>query len=273
MTSQRRQTGAGVRRGFTAMAAGMLLFVAAGCGQPAFIGAAKGEFPLAEKAERPSAVKSFKKLFDTHCQGCHGPNGKNGAAPPLNDPLFLAIVPKEELKRVITNGRKYDNSAGGRRVGEPSMSQDTMMPAFARSNGGPLTDEQIDILVQNLHDPGENMGWSKPASIEGVPPYIGTKKGNAEDGAGVFAMNCASCHGENGKGGQEGSLNDPAFLALTSDQLLRRIVITGRPDFGMPNFRTRERKDFKPLTDQDVADVVAYVASWRKSVVPSGSTR
>ena len=30
-------------------------------------------------------------------------------------------------------------------------------------------------------------------------------------------------------------INDPAFLDLASEQVLRRFVITGRPDFGMPN--------------------------------------
>ena len=32
-------------------------------------------------------------------------------------------------------------------------------------------------------------------------------------------------------------MNEPDFLALVSDQALRRIIITGRPDLGMPNYR------------------------------------
>jgi cytochrome c oxidase cbb3-type subunit 3 len=200
-------------------------------------------------------------LFDRNCRGCHGADGVGGPAPPLNDPLFLAIVPEEALRRVISEGRK-----------------DTLMPAFARSKGGPLTDEQIRIVVRNLASPAKGSGWTIDSSIADVPSYRQddsgkgrAKPGNAEDGAAVYEMNCASCHGDKGEGGKAGALNDPAFLALTSDQVLRRIVITGRKDLGMPDFRTREYKNFKPLTNQDVADVVAFVASWRKAVVPSGS--
>jgi hypothetical protein len=53
---------------------------------------------------------------------------------------------------------------------------------------------------------------------------------------------------------------------LISDQALRRLVITGRPDLGMPDYRTQgERPEpFRPMSRQDVADVVALLASWRQ---------
>ena len=41
----------------------------------------------------------------THCAGCHGADGKLGPAPPLNDPLFLAIVPDAELRARHRRGR------------------------------------------------------------------------------------------------------------------------------------------------------------------------
>ena len=82
---------------------------------------------------------------------------------------------------------------------------------------------------------------------------------------------CA-CHGPNGQGGDHiqmkaGAINDPAFLALISNQALRRYVITGRPDLGMPGFAdTSERGDnFQPLTDADVTDLVTLLASWRQT--------
>ena len=60
------------------------------------------------EADRPvpaDQVKNFNALYSTRCAGCHGADGKLGPAPPLNDPLFLAIVPDAELLRVITEGR------------------------------------------------------------------------------------------------------------------------------------------------------------------------
>ena len=62
-----------------------------------------------------------------------------------------------------------------------------------------------------------------------------------------------------------GRINSPAFLALMSDQALRRIIITGRHDLGMPNFAEKEGRpeSFKPLTNQDVNDLMALLQSWR----------
>jgi cytochrome c oxidase cbb3-type subunit 3/ubiquinol-cytochrome c reductase cytochrome c subunit len=230
-----------------------LAFSLVGCNKPVFLG---GEFPLAEQNERPGEIKDFGKLFNTHCRGCHGPNGRDGGAPPLNDPLFLAIVPEAELRQVIANGRKH-----------------TLMPAFAHANGGPLTDQQIAVLAGNLHAPDKLKDWTRPEAPRDTPDYLladalkkGSKPGDAGQGADVYAMNCAGCHGSSdGKSGTHGPVLDPAFLALTSDQALRRIVITGRHDLGMPDYRTRTYKNFVPLTNQDVADVVAFVAARRKA--------
>ena len=83
----------------------------------------------------------------------------------------------------------------------------------------------------------------------------------------VFARACAVCHGERGQGLREGdgAIHDPVFLALVSDQALRRYVITGRPDLGMPNFDEArpDDPDFKSLTGQEVTDLVELLASWR----------
>ncbi len=80
-------------------------------------------------------------------------------------------------------------------------------------------------------------------------------------------MACASCHGDDGRGGKSaGAINDPNFLALISDQALRRYVITGRPDLGMPDYADPKGRPegFQPLTSQDVANVVALLADWRR---------
>ena len=52
----------------------------------------------------------------------------------------------------------------------------------------------------------------------------------------------------------------PAFLALISDQNLRSITIAGRPDQGMPDWRSAGAQ---PMTDQQVTDIVAWLASKR----------
>ena len=77
---------------------------------------------------------------------------------------------------------------------------------------------------------------------------------------------CAGCHGENGRTeSRPGSVNERAFLSLLSPQVLRRLIITGRPDLKMPDYADRagRPRDFKPLTSQQIADLVALLTYWR----------
>lgn len=204
---------------------------------------------------RPDQVEDFEALFKQNCRGCHGDGGQNGPAPPLNDPLFLAIISNEQLRTVITQGRNG-----------------YLMPAFGADNGGHLTTKQIDILAAGIRQ-----RWAAPIAQpkEPLPIYSVSEAakngpaGNPQDGAKVFASACSNCHGDNGSGGSIGAINSPDFLALLSDQSLRRIVITGRPDLKMPDYASSDGvnrpADFKPLTAKDIADVVALMASWRRA--------
>ena len=54
---------------------------------------------------------------------------------------------------------------------------------------------------------------------------------------------------------------DKAYLSLITDQGLRTIVITGRPDFNAPDWRNNVAGH--PMSDQEITDVVAWLASQR----------
>src|SRR5207237_350800 len=110
-----------------------------------------------------------------------------------------------------------------------------------------------------------------PALAKAAPPYLAPKSGDSKRGAKVFDRACMVCHGEKGKGDKKDDrlvINHPAFMGLISDRALRRIAITGRPDLGMPNYAetgpNRERGAFKPLTADEITDLVAFLASWRR---------
>lgn len=205
-------------------------------------------------AHRPPALgqgASFEALYRQNCSGCHGREGRLGPAPPLNDPLFLALVPDAELLRVVTEGRPG-----------------TPMPAFAEDRGGPLTDDQVRVLARGI-----KARWAEAGEApEGAPPYsAGQGLGDKDRGLAVFARACAGCHGSDGrKDGME--VRDPAFLELTSDQALRRIVITGRPDLDMPDYAGKARRgpDYQPLTAAEVADLVALLGYWRQGGTADG---
>ena len=74
------------------------------------------------------------------------------------------------------------------------------------------------------------------------------------------------CHG---KGAKVGPVTDPSYLALVSNQNLRTSIIVGRRDFGMPDWRFLNLGH--ALTDQDIADVVAYLASLRPQAAQTGA--
>ncbi|MBI5201341.1 MAG: c-type cytochrome, partial [Elusimicrobia bacterium] len=77
-----------------------------------------------------------------------------------------------------------------------------------------------------------------------------------ETGGKLFAAKCASCHGASGEGGIGSRLNSESFLRLADDRFLYRAVSAGRPGTAMPGWYM--------LPSRDVADLIAYLRSWRK---------
>src|ERR1700683_3061820 len=133
---------------------------------------------------------------------------------------------------------------------------ETSMPAFAQHSGGMLTDDQINVILLGIRT------WAGPDALRdaAVPPYTAPAPGDPKRGAMVYSAYCSSCHGPDGRGGKRASaIVDPSYLALVSDQYLRTIVIVGRPELGAPDWRSDIAG--KPMSAQDISDVVAWLAS------------
>jgi len=210
-----------------------------GCGAP------HGQPRTGSEIVAPNQVLEFGALYAENCAGCHGKEGRGGAAIALADPVYLAIADEGAMRRAIANGVRG-----------------TAMPAFAASAGGLLTDKQIDVITQEIR-----ARWSRPGLLDTAnpPSYAATSSGDSQRGEAAYKTYCESCHGPGGQGGPKGSaITDDSFLALVSDQGLRTIVITGRPELGAPDWRGNARG--KPMSDQDVTDVVAWLASRRAQV-------
>ena len=190
----------------------------------------------------PSEISDFATLYGQNCAGCHGAEGRGGAAIALADPVYLGIADEAVMRKVIVNGVRG-----------------TSMPAFAQSAGGMLTDKQIDVITKEIRS-----RWSRPGILAGAnpPAYAAKTAGSAQQGQVVYGRYCASCHGSEGQGGPKGSaITNDSFLALVSDQGLRTIVIAGRPELGAPEWRGNVPG--KPMSDQEITDVVAWLASRR----------
>src|SRR6202050_4498461 len=91
----------------------------------------------------PSEISDFNILYGENCAGCHGGDGKGGAAIALGDPVYLAIANDATINRVTAEG-------------VPG----TSMPAFAQHFGGLLTDSQIDAIVHGIR-----VSWAKPEAL------------------------------------------------------------------------------------------------------------
>jgi mono/diheme cytochrome c family protein len=194
-----------------------------------------GEPKDQDELQRPENVVSFDRLYKQNCSACHGENGSGGPAIDLSNPNYQVLVDDASLRHWITSGMPG-----------------TQMPAFGESAGGFLTTKQIDVLIT-----GMRLRWSPRSVSKGdMPPYVSNTAGNVGHGSETFREKCASCHQQNSQ-----NLTDPSYLALVSDQSLRTIVIAGRPDLGHPDWR--QISPDKPLADQDVSDIVAYLHSLR----------
>lgn len=190
---------------------------------------------------RPEQVLNFSTLYQQNCSGCHGAEGKGGVAIALRDPVYLAIVDDDAIRRTTVKG------VSG-----------TQMPPFAQSAGGTLTDKQIDVLVRGIRS------WARPGAVRDVslPPYAAVPPGDAQRGAKVFATFCSACHGPDGGGTKKASsIVNGTYLALVSNQGLRTTVIAGRPELGAPDWRNN--LPGRPMTAQEISDVVAWLAAQR----------
>lgn len=223
-----------MRRSIFVFAALALSVIICGCNN------APGRPPADSESIRPNKVLSFDMLYQQNCAGCHGEQGRGGAAIALNSPVYLEIADEATIRRVTAQG------VSG-----------TAMPAFAQGSGGMLTDEQINAIVAGLRSKFGGHG-----ALDIAPPSYSMAPGDPQHGAKVYDTYCLSCHGAAGRGGTHGgSIVDQSFLNLVSDQYLRTIVLVGRPELGAPDWRGNVPG--KPMSQQEVSDVVAWLSAQR----------
>jgi cytochrome c oxidase cbb3-type subunit 3 len=203
---------------------------------------APGQPKKSSEVVAPNKVVDFGTLYSENCSGCHGAEGRGGASIALANPVYLGIIDQNSLRKVVANGVRG-----------------TSMPAFAERAGGMLTEEQIDVITSGMFS-----RWGRKGILDGASPpsYTAITTGNVDHGRVAYGTYCASCHGADGAGTPKGSsITNDSFLALVSDQGLRTIVITGRPELNAPDWRGNAPG--KPMSDQEITDVVAWLASHR----------
>ena len=222
--------------------------------------------------------------FTTLCIGCHGIDGKGAVVPGTNPPLAAPALDRPDLradpadKDAYTERYNFVNKTIHRgRVGTP-------MPAWGRSDGGSLLDEQIHeltLLVTKGDMPieGTKTAWelagekSKEKIAHGAPePQVPTidlsaLPPEAQAGAKIFTGKggCVGCHNAGSGGGATGpNLSQIGTVGATRKPGMdaaayinesihdpQAYVVSGFPPI-MPSFRGT-------LTEDEISQVVAFL--------------
>lgn len=151
------------------------------------------------------------RLYAENCSGCHGLSGEGGPNPALAGDIIAPISSSEYLKT--------RNDATLRNIisqGQPDFG----MSPFGDSNGGPLTDEQIDTIVAFIRAWEANPPVVLPAEVSVIPePTWNSSQ--------IFTLVCASCHGTRGEGGVGPALNTAQLRERYDDQALIEMITRG----------------------------------------------
>ena len=151
----------------------------------------------------------FAKLYKQNCAACHGEEGKRGLAVSLSNPVYIAIAGKEAVLNATAKG-----------------GPGKLMPAFAKSYGGTLTDAQIEVLADGIV-----RHWGQPQLLAGInpPSYAATLAGDASAGKAAYTAYCTRCHAAEAIDQTHiaGPITDANYLALISDQGLRTAILSG----------------------------------------------
>ncbi len=208
--------------------------IAAGCGS-ASPSSSSGE-PSAGYASASPEKLEGAELYGRYCALCHGERAEGYAADDAN-----ALANQEFLSTASDSFLRF-----GIAYGRPG----TAMSAFAESQGGPLSDEQVWSIVEYLRS---------FQTTDSIDLDEGVVQGDPARGRGVYERHCAGCHGEEGEGSASGpSLNNPVFLMTASDGFLRYAIEHGRSQTPMAGYADE-------LAPQEIDDLTALIRSWASS--------
>jgi len=114
------------------------------------------------------------------------------------------------------------------------------------------TDDDLKAVYRYLKTVPEQKDQVPPIELlAGATTGTPVEKGNA-----LFKVYCAACHGENGKGAVPTSVALAKAAPSMDDTALRNIINSGIGGTRMPGFT-------KTLSAEQVADVTAFIRSWK----------
>lgn len=199
-------------------------------------------YVLAESNYQQDPISLGAEIYLENCAVCHGEQGEGrvGATLSMNWP---SIRPDLAAKNIIING--VPGSA---------------MPAWGIDQGGPLSNEQIDAVVQFI------LSWQTGATpfvfptsttIPMITP-VPDVQGDPNAGAVLYGQNCKVCHGSEGEG-RVGAVLAKDFPSIRPDLTIKNTIENGVPGSPMPAWA---QENGGPLNEIEINDIVAYLMTW-----------
>ena len=171
------------------------------------------------QAEQGSPIQVGQGLFNQNCASCHGEFGEGGpnpanpasSIPPISTSDFLKTRDDITIRAIIAQGQA-----------------DLGMPPFGATNGGQLSDDELDAVVAFIRSWEANPLVIEPTpGVTPVPTPIGLTPQE------VYSNLCAQCHGASGEGGSGPALNTSEFQQTTPDQEVFAAIDQGFPGSSM----------------------------------------
>jgi len=175
------------------------------------------------------------------CSACHGKKGEGKGyeefetgIPAIGNKDFLRVASPEYIRFTLEKGR--------------SLRQ---MGSWAEDISG-LSSGELDGVT--LHLKGQK-GPERVRDLAG-------SRGDSSRGMKLYGKYCTTCHGAEGKGDVAVALNQEGLLARADDGYFATTLMNGRGNTAMPGWWN--------LGEKQLADLLAYLKSWRGSAPTSG---
>lgn len=198
----------------------------------------------AQEEGNQDQIEEGARLYAENCAVCHGTEGQGRVGATLAKD-WPSIRPDLQVEATI-------------RRGVPG----SVMPAWSQEFGGPLSEDEINALVQYI------LSWETggpPAVFPTLTPVVREAltpppevEGDPNNGADLYQRNCLVCHGADGQG-RVGATLAKDWPSIRPDLRIQSTIARGVDGSVMPAW---SQEFGGPLTQGQINDLVAYILTW-----------
>ncbi len=183
-----------------------------------------------------------RQMFEAFCSHCHGVSGLGDGAVAKLFPQFSFPLATQSTYN-LPDGTIFHIMTYGRNLMPPVRTQLSQADRW-----------KVILYLRDLQR--QEIARMGPRAFVPQDPRRNTLVSDAY-GKELFAINCASCHGEEGLHPKPGipTLHLPAVLAYAGDSYYWDIINHGRPGTQMPAWR-------EILTPTQIKSIVLHIRSW-----------